>query len=117
MTAGSDLVAQMNGALPVGAEWDERELALLSLAQRQADDIELLEKVLKDQGPIVTGSMGQDRLNPIFTEVRQGRQALAKILEAIKLPDEGLNGRVKDRKKVAAAERSWQGRPSYRDAG
>lgn len=105
--AGTELVAQMNGALPDEAEWDERELAILDLARRQADDISDLENVLDIQGPLVTGSTGQERLNPAFAELRQQRLALGKLLESIRLPDEGM-GRVPNAKKARAAATRWR---------
>jgi hypothetical protein len=87
-TAGDRLVNQLNESLDEGDEFDEREQALLDLARRQADDIEALEAALKTQGAMVTGSMGQERLNPIFGELRQQRTALARILGAVNFRDE-----------------------------
>jgi hypothetical protein len=107
-TAGAALVAQMNSALPAEAEWDERELAILDLARRQANDIAALEVVLDTQGSLVTGSTGQQRLNPAFAELRQQRLALGKLLEAIQLPDDATMGRVPNAKKARAAATRWR---------
>lgn len=112
--AGTELVAQMNSALPAEAEWDERELAILDLARRQADDISDLENVLHMQGPLVTGSTGQERLNPAFAELRQQRLALGKLLDSIRLPDEYL-GHVPDAKKARAAATRWRAHNAGKD--
>lgn len=105
--AGAALIAQINAALPENGEWDERELAILDLARRQANDIADLETVLAGQGPLVKGSMGQERLNPAFAELRQQRLALGRLLESIRLPDEGM-GHVPDPKKSRAAATRWR---------
>jgi hypothetical protein len=105
--AGVALIAQINAALADDAEWDERELAILDLARRQANDIAALEQVLETQGPLVTGSTGQQRLNPAFAELRQQRLALEKMLASIRLPDESM-GRVPDAKKSRAAATRWR---------
>lgn len=106
MSAGSLLRQQMDGALPNGAEWDEREAALLSLAEAQADDIDALEKELEHQGPMVIGSTGQQRLNPIFGELRQQRLALSRILSDLRMPEEGM-GKPKNTVKQRAANARW----------
>jgi hypothetical protein len=110
-TAGEALAAQLNGALPEGGEWDEREAALVDLARRQADDIEALERLLEREGPTVTGAAGQSRLNPVFGELRQQRLALSKILSGLRLPDEGMSG-VRDavkRRRAHNAAKAQQG--------
>jgi hypothetical protein len=109
-SAGEKLRTQIDAALPDGAEWSERENALLDLAVRQADDIGSLEAVLEAQGPTVKGSMGQSRLNPVFAELRQSRLALSRILHDLKMPDEGLDGgQAKDTKAQRAARVRWNG--------
>lgn len=106
VTSGDKLVALLNQSLPGGAEWDEREQALIDLARRQANDIDQLERLLALEGASVTGSTGQSRLNPAFAELRQQRLALSRILGDIKLPDEGL-GASKNVTKSRAAHVRW----------
>lgn len=91
-------------------ELDARELVVLEAACRQADDIFRLEKLLDDQGMTVIGSQGQARLNPAFTELRQGRLALSKLLDALALPTEddeegvvGLTASARRAQKAALA--------------
>ncbi|MEE2529147.1 hypothetical protein V1639_08905 [Pseudarthrobacter sp. J75] len=105
-TAGDKLVKQFTEALGEGEEYDEREVAVLDLARRQANDIEALEGQLEAEGGSVTGSTGQSRLNPIYAELRQQRLALAKILQSVKLPDEGL-GSSRNSQQQRAARSRW----------
>lgn len=102
MTAGEELRARFNDSLPDGAEWSERELAVLDLAVAQADDIDALEQALETHGMFVTGSMGQQRLNPVVTELRLQRRSLASLLSELQMPDES-GGIAKDPKKQRAA--------------
>ena len=81
--AGSSLWHTMTGAY----ELDVWECVVLEAACRQADDVARLEAVLRD-GVIVEGSNGQPRLAQAVTEARQGRLALAKLLDAMRLPAE-----------------------------
>lgn len=115
-TAGDLLRTQLDASLPEGAEWDEREQALLNLASCQADDIAALEKLLVEQGATVRGSTGQSRLNPVFAELRQQRLALARILAEVKLPDEGMDTPTKNPVKQRAANSRWA-REATRRAG
>lgn len=65
-----------------------REVAVLTLACRQADDVAALEAALAEDGPVVVGSRGQPRLSAVVTELRQGRVALARLLGDLALPGE-----------------------------
>lgn len=106
IAAGDKLVRQFTDALADGEEYDEREVAVLDLARRQANDIAALEGQLEAEGGSVTGSTGQSRLNPIYAELRQQRLALAKILQSVKLPDEGL-GSSRNSQQQRAARSRW----------
>lgn len=86
-------------------EWDERELTLLSVIDRQAHHIRALEAELAVHGYIDTGSKGQVRVSPIVSELRLQYAALARVAEAIRLP-----GEVVPQKSVRhqrAARRRW----------
>lgn len=109
-TAGQRLRDRIDAALVGGVEWDERESVLLDLASAQADDVDRLERLLQLQGSTVTGSTGQERLNPVFTEVRQARVALSRLLLEVRLPDEST-GVVRNVAKVRAARSRWDRRP------
>jgi hypothetical protein len=84
------------------------ELALLELAAHQADDVAALEDLLRRDGLIVPGSMGQPRLSAVVAEVRQGRLALAKLVGALALPDEDDRPQTERSKRAAhAANARW----------
>ena len=105
-TAGESLRAQLDAALPPGVVWDERETLILDLCGRQADDIARLEALIVDQGVTVPGSAGQPRLHPAFGELRQARVALARLLDAVRLPDEGI-GTSRHVQQQRAARARW----------
>jgi len=90
---GRALFASVQRALPFNEEgeqleFDEREVALLTMAARQADDVQRLEAVVKRQGPMVAGSTGQPVVNPALIEARQGRLAITRLLGELSIPDE-----------------------------
>jgi len=62
---------------------DARERSILATACAQADLNAALEEQLNSDGLIVRGASGQWRLNAGATELRQGRLALAKLLEQV----------------------------------
>lgn len=84
---GRALWASVWKGLPDGWELDEREVANLTLAARQADDVAALERAVKRDGRMVAGSAGQPRLHPAVIEIRQGRLAVARLLGELELPD------------------------------
>ena len=51
--------------------------------ERGTQDSNLESPVLKDDGLTVRGAAGQWRLNAAVTELRQGRLALARLLEQV----------------------------------
>jgi hypothetical protein len=55
MTPAAALVAQVRAALPSSHEFDERDLALLALAERQASDLDLLEADIAKNGARIGG--------------------------------------------------------------
>lgn len=67
-------------------ELDERELLVLAQAARQADDIAALQAALRKHGTTSTGVAGQLKVSPLVPELRQARQALAKLLDTLDLP-------------------------------
>ncbi len=96
-----------------------RELALLALAARQADDVAALEVALAAGGVIVAGSKGQARLNGVVTELRQGRIALAKLLGDLALPgeDDGVARTAKSERAQRAANTRWARERQLRGSG
>jgi hypothetical protein len=107
--AGKALWAQMGAALPDGWQFDERELAILEAAARQADDVASLQRAIKRDGMMTKGSIGQRRLNAAVVEVRQGRIALSRLLGELSLPDEAKEkgGTAAGKRGLHAAKVRW----------
>jgi uncharacterized protein with von Willebrand factor type A (vWA) domain len=82
-----DLIEAIRNGLPPGVEFDEREETLLSLAARQARDVERAEADLDERGYLVPGSQGQQVVNPSVSEARQGRVVLGRLLGQLDLPE------------------------------
>ncbi len=85
-TAGRSLWRDPWRTLIDAYEFSPVEVAVLTAACRQADDVARLESVIASDGVIVEGSAGQPRLSAVVTEVRQGRLALARLLSDLAIP-------------------------------
>jgi hypothetical protein len=89
------------------------ELRLLEDAAREVDLIERLEEALVDEALVSPGSKGQERVSPLFAEVRQHRLVLARLLRQLDLPDVDA-GRARERETVRssrarrAARERWE---------
>jgi hypothetical protein len=80
------------------------ELILLESACKTLDYIEKLDAAMADQPLLSKGSMGQDRENPLLSEVRQQRLALARLLRQIDLPElDSLTGAARSGERSSAA--------------
>lgn len=84
--AGAKLWRQISD--PVKYELRPDELRILEDACREADLIDKLEAALKYADFMVTGSQGQDVINPMIPELRQHRATLTSMLLKLKLPDD-----------------------------
>jgi phage terminase small subunit len=93
-----------------GWELDEREVAILTLAARQADDLANLEQAIKHDGAMSTGSQGQPVVNPAIVEARQARLAIGRLLGQLALPDEAQEPRTEAGKRGQRAARARWGR-------
>lgn len=100
--------AVLDAALPDGMEWDERELVQLGILERLAKHIEALEAELAEHGYVDTGSKGQLRVSPLVSELRLQYAAMARIAEAIRLPNE--TEAPKSVRHQRAARRRWAAR-------
>lgn len=99
--------ATLEAALPANMEFDEREIVLLGVLERQAVHIERLEAELSKLEYMDVGSAGQVRVNPLVAELRLQYAAMARTAEAIRLPDE--LSRPKSVRHQRAANRRWKG--------
>lgn len=107
--AGKALQKAVQAGLPDGWELDEREVEMLDLAARQADDLERLEKAIAKTGAMVIGSTGQPVVNPAIPEARQARLAISRLLGVLQLPDadDSLRSASSERARKAARVR-WE---------
>lgn len=85
------------------------ELRILEDACREVDLIERLEKELKSAELVVSGSMGQPVASPLVQEIRQHRATFARLIAALKLPEEpaGEGGGSRSSSARSAAEARW----------
>jgi hypothetical protein len=109
--AGAALWRRLIGAY----ELDQWELTVVEAACRQADDVARLEALLAAGGLVIAGSAGQPRLAQAVTEVRQGRLALVRLLDTLRLPadDEDVGHQGRNGRQVRtqrAAQSRWSGR-------
>lgn len=115
-TAGKALWRSIVKALPESMELDERELAILTLAARQADDVAKLEALVKKAGPMAKGSAGQPVLHPAVTEARMGRLAIDRLLGRLSLPAEDDAPRTEaSRRAQRAARARWDQQTARRE--
>jgi hypothetical protein len=81
------------------------ELRVLEDAAREADIITALEDARVGAKLIVKGSMGQDTINPLISELRQHRSTLAALLRQLKLAEDTAESRSTSAR--AAANARW----------
>lgn len=106
--SGRALWCQITRALSDGWAFDERELAILKLACRQADNVAALETVIARDGVMSHGSAGQPVCHPAVGEIRQGRIVLSKMLGLLSIPDEEEKPRTAaGRRDQHAADTRW----------
>jgi phage terminase small subunit len=82
--AGRTLWSALVGAF----DFDAHERELVATACRQADVVADLEAIVKAEGHMVTSPNGVQKIHPAVVEARAGRQALARLLGALSLPDD-----------------------------
>lgn len=97
-----------------GEDWvyTAGEETYLDLIEALANDIEKLEGLLAEEGLSVEGSAKQMKLNPVVTELRQSRVALAGLVDRLGLPDDEDGPDSPGAKSAAAralAMQRWQG--------
>lgn len=84
---------------------DERRL--LEDACREIDLIERLEDELRTGELLVEGSMGQSVASPLIQELRAHRAVLARLLGALKLPEEPNSAGERSASARQAAMSRW----------
>jgi hypothetical protein len=89
-SAGDVLVDSIRANLPTveGEAYalDARELAVLEIIRAVADDVAALESLRDTQETFIQGSKGQQRLNPLWGEIRLQRASLRAHIESLQVP-------------------------------
>lgn len=96
----------------IAAKWELRpdEQRVLLDACAEADLVDDLAAAMKGQPKLVTGSQGQLVINPLISEQRQHRTALAGLLKQLRLPDEADTQEARSSAARAAANARWSKR-------
>lgn len=86
------------------------ELPLLAEMARTVDDLATMREALAESGPVVVGSKGQPRPNPLLAEVRGSRLLLVRLASQLGLPDDDVQAGATpaSRKAARAANLRWQ---------
>lgn len=88
---------------------DPAETALLHELCRTADELDALTAAMADQSPVVAGSQGQPRANPLLAEIRHHRRLAETLTVALALPVDGeTTGRRRSVNAKAAANARWR---------
>jgi hypothetical protein len=106
--AGAALWGAMTG--PGGFVFSAHELRLLREACATVDVLELLERQVAADGPMIEGSKRQDVLHPAVAEGRAQRLTLARLLATLDLPDEDAVPSPMQLRGRRAAEARWSSR-------
>ena len=75
-------------ALQPDFEFTEAEQALVLEAARCIDRLDMLDQSIRDLGPMVEGSSGQQVVNPALTEARGQQAILHRLIAALQLEDD-----------------------------
>jgi len=91
--------------------WSPGELVVLEQACRTADDVASLERLLKRDGLLVTGSKGQSKLSGVPAELRLQRAALTRLVRQLEVSDSAAEEGPRSaasRRAQAAAQARWR---------
>lgn len=89
-------------------EFSAGETVILTAACKSADTIALLEASLAVDGPVVSGSKGQPKLSGVVAELRLQRAALARLVQALAITDDGAELTTPaQRRAQKAAQKRW----------
>lgn len=93
----------------IASKWELRpdELRVLADACAEADLVDDLALAMDGQPKLVTGSQGQQVINPLISEQRQHRMALASLLKQLRLPDEADTAEARSTAARNAANARW----------
>jgi len=101
---GASLWRELHACL----EFDVREVALIVEACRTVDIIDELAGAVKADGLMSAGSTGQPVVNPAVAELRQQQAAFARLIGALKFPeDDAAADRFRTVRAKAGAAARW----------
>jgi hypothetical protein len=90
-------------------EFTSAELSLLHQLACTVDEIADLKAALATTKPVVKGSKGQPRANPLLAELRNHRKLADQLTTALSLPIEGeAVGRRRSAQAKQAADAKWR---------
>ena len=113
-TPGEQLVASIVAEmLEEGIEPDAKETALLEAARQLVDRLDVLERLIAEDGVRLVSKTGVVRMHPAVSEHRQQAVALSKVLAAIVVGDSTAG---KNPVKQRAARARWDRRDREREA-
>lgn len=93
-------------------EFTDTEEVLLLEVVRCMDRLDVLDKSIRELGPMVLGSSGQDVVNPALTEARGQQAILHRLMGALQLED--VDGTVIRSPRHVAGVNSQAGKWRYR---
>lgn len=107
-TAGDMFLARMTQEY----EFDVHEQALLVAAASTLDEIDQMQQALATSGPVIKGSTGQDRVNPLIPALANHRLTLLRVLRQLNIEDESAAAktpaqRAASEKARNAAQARW----------
>ncbi len=96
----------------IANKWSLRpdELRVLEDACAEADLVDDLKAAMAGQDRLVKGSQGQLVINPLISEQRQHRTAMASLLKQLRLPDEADTAEARSTQARSAANARWSKR-------
>lgn len=100
-SAGTVFMGQMMDAY----EFEPHEMALLVSAASTLDEIDAMERALSISGPVVTGSTGQDRVNPLIPALANHRLTLLRTLRQLNIESEPAAMPTADQRQRSAKAR------------
>ncbi|MFF7112210.1 hypothetical protein ACFY91_07865 [Streptomyces albogriseolus] len=83
-SAGDLFIARMRETY----DFDPHEHALLLAAASTLDEIDSMEQALVASGPVIKGSTGQDRVNPLIPALANHRLTLLRVLRQLNIEGE-----------------------------
>ncbi|MCT9141883.1 hypothetical protein [Streptomyces violarus] len=83
-------------------DFEPHEHALIVAAASTLDEVEAMEAALAASGPVVKGSTGQDRVNPLIPALANHRLTLLRILKQLGIEDENSAPLTADQRAASA---------------